>query len=118
MGSSLYKDFKDLKDRKEGKEDKDQKEYVEVYKPRIPWDPIGPVKYDVADKLIQSYLEALPEVGHRIDAIEQHLEKASGEPFVRPTERPDVGGEVYGDMAKAVNLLSDRLSRLEEKLGN
>ncbi len=117
MGAPL---FKDIKDHKEFKEFKDQKDQAEIeLKPRIPWDPIGPVKYDVADRLLQSYLELLPAVAQRIDAIEEHLEKGvpEGKPFVRPTERPDVGGQAFGDMAKAVSLLGDRLAKIEKKLG-
>lgn len=117
MGTSIFKDIKDAKENKEAKDVKDEKEYVEVYKPRWPLDPLGPVKYDVADRLIQSYLELLPQVGQRIEAIEDHLEKGSGEPFVRPTERPDVGGTNFGELTETLNLLNERVAKLEKKRG-
>jgi hypothetical protein len=78
-------------------------------------DRFGPVKYDIPDQIWRTYLELLPAVAQRIEAIEQHLEKgvAEGRSFVRPQERPDVGGGAVNDLLEHVRHLTQRLDKID-----
>jgi ubiquinone biosynthesis protein UbiJ len=80
-------------------------------------DRFGPIKYDIPDQIWRTYLELLPAVAQRIDAIEQHLEKgiAEGRSFVRPQERPDVGGGAVNDLSEQVRQLNQRLEKIEAR---
>ena len=86
--------------------------------PDLVWDRIGPVKYDIAERLLESYLKLIPEVAKHIENIEVYLEKdfAAGKPFIRPGERPAVGNDVLNKVMKSVSLLDARLDRIEAKL--
>lgn len=115
MGNPLYKDIKDYTDIRQYH---DFKHYSDVTRGfEIP-DRIGPVKYDIADQLLRSYLDLLPVVAQRIDTIEQHLESglAEGKPFIRPQERPDVGSAAIQELTEGVRKLSDRLGKIEGRL--
>jgi hypothetical protein len=82
-------------------------------------DPIGPIKYDLQDWLVRSYLETIPAVMQRVQAMEQHLEKdlPEGKPFIRAQERPPVGDEVVQQLSDGIRRLNERLDALEKKLG-
>lgn len=111
------KESKDGKDSTDGKHVKDQVDSIQWRKhPDVILDPLGPVKYDAYEGILRSYLEALPQVAQRIDAIETHLESAEGKPFIRPAQRPEVGAGVVGGLAETVRLLDQRLAKLESKL--
>lgn len=105
------KDFTDFKDIS------DTIKYFRLSLP-LPIDPIGPIKYDVADRLLQSYFEMLPVLARHIDAIEDHLEKgfAEGKSFIRPEERPAVGNEILHQFTESVKLLNGRLEKIEKQL--
>jgi len=79
-------------------------------------DRFGPVKYDIPE-IWRTYIELLPAVAQRIDAIEQHLEKgvAEGRSFVRPQERPDVGGVAVHDLSEQLRQLNQRLEKIEAR---
>jgi len=95
------------------KELKEKDIYDATYKARdiIP-DPYGPVKYDLIEPLLRSF----QEVAQRLEAVEVHLEKGAGKPFVRAAERPDVGGDAVRQMTESMKLLEQRLGNLEKRL--
>lgn len=93
------------------KELKEKDIYDVTYKARdiIP-DPYGPVKYDLIEPLLRSF----QEMTQRLAAVEEHLEKGAGKPFVRAAERPDVGGDAVRQMTESVRLLEQRLGNLSK----
>ena len=107
--------LKEIFDNQVVKDVVDSLRYMERRFP-IPWpDPHGPVKYDAYEGIMRSYLDTMPRVAQRIDSIETFLEKdlSQGKPYVRAEERPDVGADALTEMAKAVRLLEERMSKLE-----
>jgi Mg2+ and Co2+ transporter CorA len=114
MSNHTLKEFKDVND---SKHIIDVLKY-ELKRPEVIKDPFGPVKYDLYEQIARSYLELLPEVAKRIDAIEEHLEKAApkGKAFVRPAERPDVGADAVKEVRSGVKLLGKRLAEIEGRL--
>ncbi len=84
-----------------------------------PWpDPIGPVKLDAIDWIVRSYINTLPAIARHIEAIEVHLEQglSEGKPFIRPQERPSVGGEAFQELTDSIMRLNERLDSIEKKL--
>ncbi|HEY0555734.1 MAG TPA: hypothetical protein VGG20_15880 [Thermoanaerobaculia bacterium] len=113
MGHSLHKDIKDITDTKIA----DHKRTYDVYTTKnfdIP-DRFGPVKYDIPDQILRTYIDLLPVVAQRIDAIEEHLEKGAGKAFIRSQERPEVGGDAIHGLTEGLRKLNERLDRLEAR---
>jgi hypothetical protein len=89
-----------------------------VYISHIPWWEW--VKRENPDALIRGYLDVIvSEVAQHVEAIEAHLEEgvAAGKPFIRPGERPAVGGEALSQTMETVRLLQQRVERLEQSSG-
>ncbi len=95
--------FKEFKDVSDGKHIIDSIKYAIKWRDIPIRDPIGPVKYDLYERIAASYLETIPAVAQRIDAIEQHLESGGRTPFVRSTELPDVGAETLGSTGSSAS---------------
>lgn len=107
--------LKEIKEANDGKQLKDQVDHLNVkLSPEFP-DPVGPVKLDVLEHLLRSYLDVLPRVTRTLDAVVDHLEEgiAEGKPFVRPESRPDVGSGALSEMTSTLRLLEERISKLE-----
>lgn len=110
MAGHSVKEFKDVTD---GKQIIDQ---VKAIKWRdIVIDPLGPVKYDAFERIAASYLQTLPVVAQRLDAIEQHLQREGGKPFVRAGELPDVGKQVK-ELRQGIGLVRETLDEIEQQL--
>lgn len=107
--------LKEIKDFGDGKHEIDAKRFAELQKVPEIRDPSGPIKYDVFDQILRSYLDLLPRVTQTLDAVVDHLEHGApeGKPFVRPDQRPEVGVEAINDLVATVSLLSERVSKLE-----
>jgi hypothetical protein len=111
MAGSSLKEFKDVTD---GKHMVDQ---VKAIKWRdIVVDPLGPVKYDMFERVAASYLQTIPVVAQRLDAIEQHLQqRGGGQSFVRAGELPDVGAQVK-ELREGIGLVKRTLAEIEQSL--
>lgn len=83
-------------------------EYTKAFE--NPWDPI---KYDILE--IYQLLRVLPQLSQRLNSIEEHL--ATGKPFVRAAERPQVGAEAL-ESAELVRTLTKRVDELESRLSH
>lgn len=110
MAGHTLKEFKDVTD---------GKHVIDQFK-AIKWrdiviDPLGPVKYDAFERIAASYLQTLPAVAQRLDAIEQHLQRGGGKPFVRAGELPDVGAQVK-EVRQGIGLVQQTLAEIEQSL--
>lgn len=94
----------------------DRKEFMEVPRPGpvIVWDPLGPVKLEAIDFILQNFTE---QIVKRLGAVEAYLEKGVGQgtPFIRVQERPDVGGAALQDLSENLRKLNERLDKLERR---
>jgi hypothetical protein len=90
------------------------KDLLELTKPReaFIFDPIGPIKLEAIDFILRNFAEHFVQ---RLDAIEVHLEKSQGKPFIRAQERPDVGGAALQDVSATFRKLTERLDKLESR---
>lgn len=111
MAGGTLKEFKDVND---GKHIVDQLKAIK-WRDIIP-DRFGPVKYDAFERIAASYLQTLPVVAQRLDALEQHLERGGGRPFVRSGELPDVGTQVK-EVQEGIGLVQRTLAEIEQGLG-
>jgi hypothetical protein len=91
------------------------KDHVDSLKPHEGFfrDPIGPIKLEAIDFVLRNFAE---QIGNRLEAIENHLEKGQGTPFIRVQERPDVGGAALQDLTQNLRKLNERLDRLESRI--
>jgi hypothetical protein len=102
----------------------DGKPYIDAlkslqYRIPVPWpDPIGPVKLEALDWLVASYVQTLPAVIQRLEAIEQHLEQGlqEGQPFIRAKERPNVGEHALQELSQGIQRLNERMDAIEKRL--
>lgn len=107
--------LKEIKDISDGKLDIDAIRWAKILKgPEIP-DRFGPIKYDAYEGIWRSYLDLMPVVAQRIDAIEEYLVTGlpGGKPFIRPEERPDVAAGALTEVAETMRLLEQRVAKLE-----
>lgn len=111
MSGHTLKEFKDVTD---GKHVIDQVKAIKWKD--IVLDPLGPRKYDMFERVAASYLQTIPAVAQRLDAIEQHLERGGGRPFVRADELPDVGAQVK-ELREGIGLVQQTLAEIEQSLG-
>ncbi len=77
---------------------------------------IGPIKYDTIDQLGRQYLELLPALAQRVQAVEQHVASGEGKPFIPANARPDVAGDAIREVVDGIRLLDQRLGQVETAL--